>query len=181
MQYLGWIQAAGHHILIGNPFDTKPSAGVFLNPFLLVSGLMTRFGMSAASSYLVWKPVAVLVFFVAVHAYVYRLVGGTAQRRCALVLALFFISPFNSFFLHEGLLSPLVRVFMPVASKEMWPIIYLWGYPLTAIAIASMCLCLLIYERDRSSGRIRLWAFSARGFSRGKEPQFWGFLSCPSW
>ena len=44
MQYLGWIQDAGHHVLIGNPFDTKVANGDFLNPFLLVSGALTRLG-----------------------------------------------------------------------------------------------------------------------------------------
>jgi hypothetical protein len=158
MQYLGWIQDAGHHVLIGNPFDTKADSGDFLNPLLLVSAVLTRFGFSASASYLVWKPVAVVVFFLATHAYVYRMVRGTSQRRCALVLALFFTSPVASFVLHISAIPPLDRFVLPVASNEMWPILYLWGYPLTAIAIGSMCFCLLCYERDRSLGQIRLVA-----------------------
>ena len=154
MQYLGWIQDAGHHVLIGNPFDTKNASGDFLNPFLLVSGVLTRLGLSAASSYLVWKPLAVIVFFVAVRAYVHRYVAGTAQRRCALVIALFFVSPVSAFIVHVTFVPPLDRFVVPVAANEIWPILYLWGYPLTAIAVGSMCLCFLCYERDRSLGRV---------------------------
>jgi hypothetical protein len=155
MQYLGWIQDAGHHFLIGNPFNTKRETGDFLNPFLLFSGVLTRFGLSAAASYLVWKPVAILMFFAAAHAYVNRLLGTTAQRRSALVIALFFLSPVVPYIGHVAALPAIDRYFVPVISKEMWPIMYLWGYPLTAIAIASMCLCFLCYERDRGLNRVR--------------------------
>jgi hypothetical protein len=36
----------------------------------------------------------------------------------------------------------------------MWPVGYLWGYSFTAIAIGSMALALLSYERDRKAARI---------------------------
>ena len=43
-------------------------------------------------------------------------------------------------------------------SREMWPVFYLWGYPLTAIAVALMIGTLITYERDRRDGQVRPWA-----------------------
>ncbi len=40
----------------------------------------------------------------------------------------------------------------------MWPGLYLWGYPFTAIAVAALPATLLAYERDRNDGRVRAWA-----------------------
>ena len=40
----------------------------------------------------------------------------------------------------------------------MWPGLYLWGYPFTALCVAALVGALLAYERDRTSGRLRPWA-----------------------
>jgi len=158
MQYLGWIQDASRHILISNPFNTIPGPADYLNPALVVSGLLVRIGMTASVSLLLWTPIAVLVLFGAARAYSWRVLQGTAQRRLALVLALFYISPMAEIASHLSWLPPIDRYFLPVVGKEMWPVLYLWGYPFTAIAVASLALCLLAYEKDRTARTVRLWA-----------------------
>lgn len=157
MQYLGWIQDASRHLFVSNPFRTTAGAADYLNPGLAVSGLLVRLGMSASLSYLVWKPVAVVVLFGATRAYAHRMFEGTAQRRIALVLALFYLSPVSAFVGHLGWLPALDRYFLPSVGSDMWPGLYLWGYPFTALAVAALAYTLLFYERDRVAGRLGPW------------------------
>lgn len=158
MQYLGWIQDASRHVLIANPFDSVPGPADYLNPALVVSGLLVRFGMTASASYLLWTPVAVIMLFGGARGYCRRVVQATSQRRLALVLALFFISPAAVLTNHPSWIPSIDRFYVPVVSREIWGVLYLWGYPLTAIAVASLALSLLAYERDRTDRRIRPWA-----------------------
>jgi hypothetical protein len=155
MQYLGWIRDSAQHVLIGDPFRTTGSAHDFLEPGLLISGVLVRLGVSAWLSYLMWVPIAAVALFVAARTYVRRLVTGKAARRCALILALFYISPVAE-------LAELTHwnqgIFVLSFAREMWPVFYLWGYPLTAIAVALMIGTLITYERDRRDGRVRPWA-----------------------
>ncbi len=102
-----------------------------------------------------WVPVAAVALFLAARAYVHRLITGTARRRCALVLALFYLSPVAELAAHFHWNQ---LIFIQSMALVMWPGFYLWGYPFTAITIALMIGALLAYERDRRDGRVRLWA-----------------------
>jgi hypothetical protein len=153
MQYLGWIRDSANHVLIGNPYQLDASPHYFLHPGLAISGILNRFGVGAWLAYLVWKPVAVVALFAAAWAYVRRLLPGTAQRRFALVLALFYVSPVPYLAVTFGWYWKGVALLQPYAF-EMWPGLYLWGYPFTAIAVALLPATLLSYERARQSGRV---------------------------
>jgi hypothetical protein len=157
MQYLGWIRDSAHHVLIGNPYQLAASPHDFLHPGLAISGILNRLGMGAWLAYLVWKPVAVLALFAAARAYVYRLLPGTTQRRFALVLALFFVSPVSYHATTFGWHWKGVSLLQPYVF-EMWPSLYLWGYPFTAIAVALLPATLLAYERARRQGRVGVLA-----------------------
>ena len=155
VQYLGWIRDSAQHVLIGDPFRTGGSQHDYLQPGLVISGLLVRLGVSVWLSYLMWVPVAAIALFVAARMYVRRLIPGRAARRCALILALFYISPVAELaqrtHWNQG-------VFVRSMALEMWPGNYLWGYPFTAITIALMVGALIAYERDRRDQRVRLWA-----------------------
>jgi energy-converting hydrogenase Eha subunit A len=159
MQYLGWIEQAAHHLVISNPFDANPSPADYLQPGLVLSGLLVRAGARASVAYLAWEPVAVIALFLTVRCYIRRLLPGKAARRFALVLALFYASPVA--FLSGDLLRwlpPESRFFLQPVVTEMWPATYLWGYPFTAISLAALLGALLCYEQDRATGRVRPWA-----------------------
>jgi len=153
MQYLGWIRDSAHHVLIGDPYQLGASTHDFLHPGLAISGMLNRLGMGAWLAYLIWKPVAVLAFFSAARAFVHRLIPGTAARRFALVIALFFVSP-------VAYLAVLLRwrgsgaALLHPYALEMWPGLYFWGYPFTAIAVALVPATLLAYERARQRGGV---------------------------
>jgi hypothetical protein len=155
MQYLGWIRDSARHVLIGNPFITAHSPHDYLNPGLAISGALVRLGVRAWLSYLIWTPVAAVGLFVAVRTYVRQLVVGTAKRRFALVLALFYISPVAGLAEHFHWNQV---IFVKSMALEMWPGNYLWGYPFTAITVALMVGAFIAYERDRRDGRVRPWA-----------------------
>jgi hypothetical protein len=155
MQYLGWIRYSARHLLIGDPFVTTPSASAYLNPCLFISGLLARAGLGAWLAYLLWVPISAVALFFAVRALAHKLIDGTAQRRCALVIALFYVSPAAAI---ASVLHSEQSLFLTSFAREIWPGMYLWGYPLTAIAVASMVAALLSYARDRADGRLRGWA-----------------------
>ena len=159
LQYLGWVQQSSRHLLISDPFVTAPARADFLDPGLAISGVLTRLGVSTSLAYYFWVPVAIVALFAAVRLLVRRLLTGTAQRRFALVIALFYVSP--TFVVSAHLLSwlPAIdRFFIQPTVADMWPVSYLWGYPLSAVAVALLCFALLTFERDRKAARFRLWA-----------------------
>src|SRR5438105_6148852 len=92
-QYLTWIRDAGARLLVSNRYDLAPSHHVFLHPLVLLSALAWRAGLSLRASYLLWKPLAVVMLLVGVLAYVRRLIAPGAQRTAAAVLAFFFFTP----------------------------------------------------------------------------------------
>ena len=131
MQYLGWIRDSAQHLLIGDPFRTTESPHDFLHPGLAISGILVRLGVSAWLAYLIWVPIAAVAFFVATRAYVRGLLTGLARRRCALVLALFYISPVAEL---ADRFHWSQQLWVQSFALEMWPGTYLWGYPFSAIA-----------------------------------------------
>jgi len=158
MQYLGWIQNAARHILVSDPFRTNPGPADYLHPGLVISGLLVRMGVSPANAYLAWKPIAVVALFLAARAYIARLPISRSQSRFALGLALFYASPVTFFAASLHWLPAQDRYFLPTVGTEMWPGVYLWGYPFTAISVAALAFCLLAYERDRELRVVRPWA-----------------------
>ena len=64
LQYFTWIRQAGEHGLVGNEYDLAPDHRVFLHPGFLLSGLLHEAtGITVPLSYLLWKPVAVVLLF----------------------------------------------------------------------------------------------------------------------
>jgi hypothetical protein len=141
-QYGSWIRQYGSHLLASNAFDTAPSDHVFLQPMFLLSGLLSRAGLSVEDAYLLWKPVAVIVVFLGFRAYVARFLTDTPSRLAALVIALFFV-------------SPAIAIFSGAASMP-GPSILLWGYLPATLSVGLMPLFLLGAERlVRSAPRAR--------------------------
>lgn len=157
MQYVNWIRDASENVLISNHYQAEASEASYLHPGALISGALVALGLSPAAGYLLWKPFAILALFAAVAAYVRRLVAPGAARAAALVLALFFLPPTTLIVTNE--------IGLTVAAGELWPLDMLWGYFFSALAIAGIVAALVLYERDRRTGRVTLW------------PALLGFLS----
>lgn len=143
MQYLAWIQAASHDVLVSNLFVLRSSPADYFQPAVVISGALTALGVPAWLSLLLWKPVAVVAFFYAVRAYAGRSLVGAWPRRVALVLTLFFGS-YTYFYGQWSVLG------------DLFPGFLTWGYVFGVLALAAMVWALVAYDSARSSGR-RLW------------------------
>ncbi|HEU0023383.1 MAG TPA: hypothetical protein VFQ12_02040 [Thermoleophilaceae bacterium] len=163
-QYFAWIREAAHHGLIGNRFDLAPGERPFLHPGFGLSGLVHNVtGLSIPLSYLLWKPVAVVVTFVGCLLYVRRLLPPGGQQRVALVIALFSVMPTVAVVAWSDWGGNPRQYMFDFISGEMWSGQYLWGYLMTGIAVFTMPLVLLGLESWRASRRPLTLALCALG------------------
>ena len=148
LQYIWWIRDVGSHGLASNGFDLAPSAHVFTQPMLSLSGLLARAGVSPAVAFQLWKPVAVLAVCGAFALYVRR-VCEPRERGPALVLSLFFAAPawLLTEVVHGGLSTQIAE-----AAGRLFVGDNLQGYLPASLAFAAMPVCLLCLERRRMLG-----------------------------
>jgi hypothetical protein len=141
MQYLGWISSASHTGLVADLFVIHPTAAVYLQPGILLSGLLAAAGVTPAVALILWKPVAVIGLFMAFRAYADRTVErpGRWPRLIVVTLALFY-----------GCFSSVYGSFGVVG--DMFPGFLTWGYPFALIGVALQVTALLSYDRARSRG-----------------------------
>jgi hypothetical protein len=142
MQYLAWIQsAASHHGLISNLYVLRSSPADYLQPAIIVSAGLLKLGVAPWLTLMLWKPVAVVSFFLATRAVVHHVFGRRIDRWVALALGLFF-----------GSLSAVYGSLGIVG--DMMPTWSSWGYPFGLIAVALIVFALLRYDRARVAGRL---------------------------
>ncbi len=161
-QYVSFIREAAEHVLVSNHYRAEPGELSYLHPGAVLSAVLVKVGVAPKVAYLLWKPLAVLALFTAVAAYVRRLVPAGTQRWVALVLALLYLPPVTMIFGEN--------VDWTVTSGELWPIDMLWGYYYSALGVAGMVAALLLYERDRASGRITVWPLLVALFAAWLQP-----------
>ncbi len=143
LQYVAWIRDTAAHGLASNLFVLHPTPADYFQPAIMISGGLTALGVAPWLSLLLWKPVAVVTFFLAVRTYVGRSLAGRWPRRTALVLALFF----GSFSSVDGAFNVL---------GDLSPVFLTWGYVFGVMALASMVAALVAYADARAKGR-RIW------------------------
>jgi hypothetical protein len=162
LQYFTWIRQASEHGLIGNEYDMAPDSRVFLHPGFLLSGMLHAVvGITVPLSYLLWKPVAVALTFLGALLYVRRLLPAGGQRHAALILVLFAVMPASWLVAWSDWGGNPRQYTFDFISGEMWTGQYLWGYLMTAIAVALMPLVLLAVEGWHERPRTRLLAGAA--------------------
>ena len=143
LQYVAWIRDTATHGLVSNLFVLHSTPADYFQPAIMISGGLTALGVAPWLSLLLWKPVAVVTFFLAVRAYARRSLAGRWPRRTALVLAVFFGS-FSSVYGAFNVLGDLSPVFLT------------WGYVFGVLALAAMVAALVAYGDARATGR-RIW------------------------
>src|SRR5579875_2273445 len=139
LQYLSWIQSSAHHWLIGDLFVLRPTPADYLQPAILLAGLLVRAGVASWLALLLWQPVAVAAIGLAAVALSRRCFARSFDRRAALVLALFYasLSDVN----HSlGVIGDMM---------SMWQS---WGYPFGLIAAALITFGLIGYADARERG-----------------------------
>ena len=179
MAYLAWIRDEGGHLLASNLWVLGPTPHDYVHPMYVVSGLLWRIGLGVQLSYLIWKPVALLVMFFGFAAYVRHLLPGRrGQQAVALFLALFYASPVPAVANWTGHLSAIHRLQLTLATTDANSALNLWGFEHTAIAIGLMPVFLILAERliaPRRSGP----SDSARLGGPGRPGRFARVLAAP--
>lgn len=173
LQYLGWLRQAGEHLLIENLYDLEEGPRYFLHPGLAISGGLHRLGLGLMASYAIWKPIAVGALFTGVLLLTRRMLERRDDRRLALVLCLFATTPVAAIVGWSGLAGAQRRYELDFMSNEMWAGTWLWGYMFTAVAVATMPLALLAYERGRGADgtrRMLVWAGVAAAICSWLQP-----------
>ena len=162
LQYMSWLRDAGDHFAFANQFDLAADPHLFVHPLFALSGLVWKLGASVPLSFLLWKPVAVIVLFAGFAAYVRRTIEPGWARLAALFLALFFFTPAAWLLDWGGLGSAKLRFETLVVALEMFPGGYVWGLWPLAISVGLMpvfLLCLegLLEPAWRRPGRSAAW------------------------
>jgi hypothetical protein len=140
MQYLSWIQSAAHHGLISNLFVLRSTPADYFQPAILISGAVAATGVPSWLALLLWKPVAVVVLFLAMRAVAHRSFPDVARRRAALILGV----GFGSFTVIVGTLGIV---------GDMMPTWLSWGYPFGLLSVALITFAFVRYDRVRVAGR----------------------------
>lgn len=155
LQYLAWVQSASQHLLVSNLFVLHSTPADYLQPAVLISGLLVAAGVAPWLALLLWKPVAVLALFLAVRAFTRRALSdqGRGAWMAVMTLTLFYGS-FTSVYGQLGVLGDLFPPFMS------------WGYPFALLALASIVLALVSYESARWEGRMS-WTPAGLGVLAG--------------
>jgi hypothetical protein len=133
MQYLAWIQDASKHFLASDMFVLRGTPHDYFQPVIVISAGLHALGVASWLALLLWKPVAVIVAFLGVRAFINRTLSSRFDRRVALVLALFFAA-------------------WGVVGDEWMPF-WTWGYPFGLLAIAAVTGALVSYDRARAERR----------------------------
>ena len=167
LQYLAWARDAGSHGLASDLFSLAPSGHVYLEPVFLVSGLLSRLGLSLSLAYLLWKPVAIVALFAAAVAWGRRFFpDGAAARAAAVGLALFFCTPLAALYSWTESGSGRFRFSLYLLQDELLAAGKLWGYLPSALGLALVPAALLAVERaidPRGIGPARRRARAMRG------------------
>jgi hypothetical protein len=133
MQYLAWIQDASKHFVASDMFVLRSTPHDYFQPVIVISAGLHALGVASWLALLLWKPVAVIVAFLGVRAFINRTLSSRFDRRAALVLALFFAA-------------------WGVVGDEWMPF-WTWGYPFGLLAIAAVTGALVSYDRARTERR----------------------------
>jgi hypothetical protein len=141
MQYLAWIQSAAQHGLISNLYVLRSSPADYFQPAIVISGGLLKLGIAPWLTLMLWKPVAVVSFFLAARAVVHHVFSRRIDRRVALALGLLFGS-LSSVYGSLGIIGDMMATWSS------------WGYPFGLIAVALIVLTLLRYDRARAAGRL---------------------------
>jgi hypothetical protein len=159
LQYLAWIRDAGGHGVISDLFTLAPNGHVYLQPLFAVSGLLWHLGVSLPVAYLVWKPIAAVVLFVAAIVWGRRMFPDEfVASAAAATLALFLYTPLAALYSWTGAGSGSFRFQMYLLADELLPATKLWGYVPSALGVALVPVALLALARalDPYDGRDRV-------------------------
>ncbi len=159
LQYLSWIVSSSKGFAINSLWSIPAQQGsAFIHPGFGISGVLHRFGVPVIVSYQLWKFVAIPAVVMAAVAWTRRFLPEGGARTAGLALVLFGLSPVGAV-IGWNQLAGGFRAQVEFVAGEVFPATWLWGYMMTAIAVAAMFGALLLAERQRAREESRKVAF----------------------
>ena len=150
LQYLSWVISSSHHVFINSLWSIPAQVGSrFFHPGFAFSGLLTRLGLPVIVSYQLWKLAAIPALVIAAVAWSRRFLPVGGARTAGLALILFGLSPVGAF-VGWNYLAGGYRAQIEFVAGEVFAPAWLWGYMMTAIAVAALFGTLLLAERQRN-------------------------------
>jgi hypothetical protein len=150
LQYLAWIRSASRHGLVSDLYVLRHTPADYVQPAIMLSALLVRLGVAPWLALMLWKPVAVVMIFLAVRALAHRSFTGTFDRRAALVLGLLFAAVGDV----SGSVSGGAGSFGVFG--DMSSVWQSWGYPFGLVGVALITFGLLRYARARDTASVSL-------------------------
>jgi hypothetical protein len=149
LQYLAWARdASAHGGLASDLFRLSPSGHVYLEPLFTITGALLHLGLSLPLAYLLWKPVAIVILFMAAVAWARRMFGAQPAARAATVtLSLFLFTPLAALYSWTSLGAAPFRFQLYLLGDELLAADKLWGYVPSALGLALVPVALLATER----------------------------------
>jgi len=156
-QYLAWIeQSRRGHWLFDDPYTLEPHQRVFFHPLLLVLGKAAALtGLSSIACYHLAHLLAAALMLWAC----YRFVAHAVDRPAARGLAFVVVTTASGLIWLEWLEGWLGVTFhflfsatFRAESNTFWS---LYLYPLFALSVALLLLCILTFQRFLATGRLR--------------------------
>jgi hypothetical protein len=149
LQYLAWARdATAHGGLASDLFRLSPSGHVYLEPLFTITGALLSLGLSLPLAYLLWKPVAIVILFLATVAWARRMFGAQPAARAATVtLSLFLCTPLAALYSWTSLGASSFRFQLYLLGDELLAADKLWGYVPSALGLALVPVALLATER----------------------------------
>jgi hypothetical protein len=158
MLYMDEIRQSAQHVLITDHFDLAIGRPVFVDPLLLITGLVWLAGVSIAATFWLLQLLAAPVLAAGTFAFVARCLSSTRARVLALVLGLFYLSPLVPLLVWTGAVTPFQHFALIFPAGEAMPAWQLWGYPHAAVCMGLLAASLAgaCAVADGSDGRRRL-------------------------
>jgi len=149
LQYLSWIVSSSRGLTINSLWSIPAQTGsAFVHPGFAISGVLHRAGVPIIASYQVWKLIAIPAVVGSAVLWSRRFTPTGGARSAALALILFGLSPVGAF-VGWNVLAGGFRGQTEFVAGEMFAPAWLWGYMMTALAVAALIGALLMAERQR--------------------------------
>jgi len=150
MQYLAWVREGADHFLSGNLFSLEPPVRNYLNPGLILSSGLSLLGLSIPLSYAIWIPIGITLLIWTSLRFT-KWLGLTGWSGVSLIaLALLYKVPAAT--LLNGHIPQTNVNALTYGGTDAWPVYWSWGFSLTAVSVALLCLGIMRYDAIRNSG-----------------------------
>jgi hypothetical protein len=159
MQYLAWVRESASHLLASDRFVVEQTPRDFFSPALLASSVLFRLGVPIGWTFAAWVPVALGLLMWAAWKLTAAVIPSTRGRLAAWAGGILYAFPASEVILHTpqiyDRLNTSGRLANALVPRDAWLPGLTWGYPLGVVAVAILCVGVLLGGRAIRDGLSR--------------------------